>query len=444
MQTSKYIAEVKSIVSEANSGNHNGQEQQLPDTSQPVTEVDVYIEPDRITFIPKKATQEQVVESTPPASPPRKPSYPHIYALSVLYFVLLLSILILQIWLRLHPPIATITIIAKSQQQTVTGTLHLGRVIAPITVSQSQTVPTTGKGHQDARSAAGSITFYNGLFTSQSVAAGTTVTGSDGVQAVTTQDALIPAASPNPLAFGHVTVSAHIANAGSSGNIAAYDINEPCCGSGILAKNTAAFHGGANERDFTVVTQADINTVSTLLKTTLSESVIGALQAQVQPAEQVTMLPCTPTVTSDHQPGQEATQVKVTAGETCSAVAYNSQAVKENASDLLTRQAEQMLGTGYSRLGEIQVTVTQAAITQAKSPVISFTAQGTWVYGLDPTTQEQIKRLIAGKPKQEALHVLLSLPGIERASIAWENTKLPEDRAQIHIVMFVISKGWTP
>ncbi len=438
-QTSKYVEEVQKLLATIDEPEKNDQEQQPPDTSQPLQEIDVYIEEDRITFIPKKPPQEQVIESTPVTPTPQKQSYRHIYALSFVYIFFLLAILMLQIWLVFHPPIATITLVAKSQTLTLTGTLQLGRVIAPITLTQSQAAPTTGRGHQDARNAVGTITFYNGLFSEQTIAAGTIFTGSDGVQVITDQTAYIPPESQTiPPTLGQATVTAHALLPSVRGNIPTGDINQPCCATAIKAVNTRSFSGGADERDFKIVTKNDINTVSTMLKTTLSASVTAALQAQLNPNEQLKPLPCTSTVTADHRVGQEATEVKVTASETCSAVAYNAQELASKATTLLTAQAIQTLGAGYSLIGEVHTTVTQAT-TQKQVVVLSFSSSGMWVYALTSQDQEHLKNLIAGKTKQEATALLTTLPGIKSASIAWEGkSKLPTDTRNIHLVIFVM------
>src|SRR5439155_15531250 len=115
--------------------------------------------------------------------------------------------------------------------------------------------------------------------------------------------------------------SAHALYPGSSGNISAYDINEACCATAIKAINATSFRGGQDERNFQTVAKNDITRVATPLKSTVMQSMRGALQGQVQPQEQLFILPCTPTVISDHSIGAEATQVKVTISETCSAVA---------------------------------------------------------------------------------------------------------------------------
>ncbi len=446
--TSQYAKEVQEILANQDVEENNRQPKTEPHTERPDSQLQEPIQDIYVFIVREKEEDEedaQVIDSTATTAPDaqardtQKPSYPHIYALSVVYLVLLLSILTVQLWLLLNPPIVTITIVAQSQQITLTGTLQLGRVIAPITLTQSQTVPTTGKGHRDARSATGFITFFNGQFQSATVPAGTTVTGSDGVAIVTDQTAYIPAERQTiPPTLGQATVSAHALTPGVRGNIATGDVNQRCCAPSLLAQNTAPFHGGADERDFRTVTTHDLNEVATSLKTTLAQSMQAALQSQVQSGEALLTPACPPTVTADHQLGEEAVHLHVTVSETCSAVAYNSQELKGKVTDLLTRQAVQTLGTGYSLLGDIQVTVKQATITHPTTVFLSYVSEGTWVYALTSQEQHRLKELIAGKSKRNALQLLQSLPGIQSASIVWnENTKLPNDINAIHFVILV-------
>jgi hypothetical protein len=352
--------------------------------------------------------------------------------MSLLLFLCLASIA-MQVNLILNPPIATIILIPKSQTISLNATLQLGRVIPPTTLSQEKTVPTTGRGHQDARAATGTVTFYNGSNTEQTVTAGTVFTGNDGIQVATDIDADIPAA--NLPVVGQATVPAHALNANAKGNIQAYDINL-AVSSDLTVKNLSQFSGGQDARDFQTVTKQDIANAAAPLKTTLAQSMQGVLTGQTKSGEALVTPTCTPTITTDHQIGQEATQVKVTVSETCSGVAYNTQELTTKATQLLTTQAIKKLGTGYSMLGDVQVTTNAATVT-ASRPTIAFTCNGVWVYALSKQAQEQIKDLIKGKTTQDALHLLESQPGIERVSTSWDgNTKLPKDTQNIHLVIF--------
>jgi hypothetical protein len=127
--------------------------------------------------------------------------------------------------------------------------------------------------------------------------------------------------------------------------------------------------------------------------------------------------------------------VTVTASQTCRAVAYNSQELREKATQLLTSQAGNKLGAGYSLLGESQVTVTQITITHT-TPMLTFSSQASFVYGFSKRSQEHIKSLIKGKTIQEAMQLLTSFKGIKSVSMQWdENTKLPKNLTNIHIVL---------
>src|SRR5206468_3989837 len=110
----------------------------------------------------------------------------------------------------------------------------------------------------------------------------------------------------------------------------------------------------------------------------------------------------------------EATTVKVTVSQTCSAVVYSSRTLAEKATALLTSHALQTTGAGYSLFGSVHVWVKQTIESSPPHPLVflSFQARGTWIYGISPTTQENIKKLIAGKTTQKTQNLLASLPGV--------------------------------
>src|SRR5205823_15107874 len=176
------------------------------------------------------------------------------------------------------------------------------RVFQPVTLTQSRTVPATGKGHQDATAAAGTITLYNASIQEQTVAAGTLFIGSDGVHVVTDEAATIPGASP-PLE-GQTTVSAHAVNAGAAGNIHAGDIQGACCRENMFAYNSA-FSGGQDERNYTIVRQADIQGVVSSLVPTLTQHIQTSFQEQIRLGETLTPTLCSQNVSLDHHAGDE-------------------------------------------------------------------------------------------------------------------------------------------
>jgi Baseplate J-like protein len=379
-----------------------------------------------------------VVASTP--VPSQKASLAPAYAVCGLYLVCILATLAFQLYCIGNPEIATVTIVPKTQLMTLSGTVQLGRLLPPLTISQSQNTKATGRGHQDARAAVGTVTLYNGQQTSHTIAQGTVFTDRAGVSIETTQQAIIPAGNPGT-GYGTVTVTAQALQAGSAGNIPAGDVSTPIALAVFVRNNQ--FTGGQDERTYTTVTQEDIHSLSTVLKTTLARVSTGALQGQVHPPEQLFIPPCTPTVTSDHRIGDEATHVKVTVSQTCSAIAYNSQTLAGKATTLLTARAEQTTGAGYRLFGTVAVLVKQATVTSTPPPLVFllFQAQGSLVYALGNAEQLHIKSLIAGKITDQAEQLLLSLPGIERASLSFSGigdaTRIPKNSEHIHLSLFI-------
>jgi len=405
-----------------------------------IEEIDVY-------FVrrPKKGEEdtEQVIESTLQQRPRRNIPVASFVALAV-NIILFLCVLIFAILPQLTANV-TITLIPVEKQVSSTVTIFAvegaprsdqihARFLPSFTLTQSKSVLATGHGHQNAQQAQGTITFYNGLFESQTVAAGTILTGADGVQVITDQLAIIPAATPPNL--GQATVPAHTVQTGSQGNILAYNINTSCCLTAVKAVNITAFRGGANERKYPSVTKADISTAAQAVTTTVTASENAALQAQLTTHEELIIPTCTPTVTSNHQPGDETASVTITVSENCTGIAYDSIALQEQATQLLTHQATAKLGTHYSLLGDVQVTVLKAAITNKTNGIatIAVRGSGTWVYQIN---EQQVKNLIAGKPRHVAIHTLFTLPGIQRVTIAGipDNQQLPEDPTSIHLLI---------
>jgi hypothetical protein len=303
-------------------------------------------------------------------------------------FAMLLCLLFLagSYLLLLLTPSATVTILPVERSLSLTTAIQAhGRLLPPLTLAQSATVPATGKRHQDATEAHGTITFYNGLLSRQTIAFGTILTGADGVQIITDQAARIPPASnTTPPTFGQVTVEAHAVQPGVSGNIASYDINGSCCGASILVKNTTAFPRGQNASDDTVVTRADVQNAASPLQATLLMSEQAALQAQLHPAEQLFTPSCSHQIKSDHRPGQEAEQVTVTVSDTCKAAAYDAHTLYANATQMIPKTAQQRFGTGYTLLGDISTSVVHLTITdQARG-------MATLVVKLDATCVYQL------------------------------------------------------
>jgi hypothetical protein len=360
------------------------------------------------------------------------------YAFPLFLCALCLLILLDVISSLLLTPTVIVTIVPVSKTvaltQSIDGASIYTRVLTPKTTSQSQTTPATGHKHQAAAAAHGSLTFYNGEFVSLSIHAGTIVTSAGGVQVTTDQNVIIPAGSP-PY-YGRVSVAAHAAHTGSKGNIAARAIDQACCYSSVWAVNVAAFSGGQNTGDFSVVTSSDIQTVAASLDMQLSQLEQADMMSQLMPNEALATPACPPTTRSNHQVGEIATQVTVTVSEQCHGVAYDTNALHESAVQLLSAEAAKQYGSRYNLIGGIQINILGVTITnqQRGSVTLQVSMSGVWAYQINA---QQIKTLIAGQSQQEASRTLLAQPGIRDVSIVGitVNQQIPNDLSHIQLLI---------
>ncbi len=362
----------------------------------------------------------------------------------------------------LFRPTATVTIVpARVDRQAtlvitaVTGTSDAARYeVAARFVSAASPVQeasgqASGVAHVPVTNARGTLTLYNAATYPQTIAAGTVLTGADGVQVVTDAQALIPAGNP-PL-FGVSTVNAHAAFAGSRGNIAALDINGLCCAAGVAVKNTAGFSGGQDAQSYTEVRQADIDGLTRPLVETLTQRAQAAVQSQIRPQEWLVTIPiCSPTMSTDHAIGSRATQVTVTVMVTCRGEVYDQQAAKLFAATSFSREESAALKANYALMSQVMA-LTGVTVTDPKrgTLALSIQAEGVWVYRWNTAHLEVLARRIAGERKQDALALVLHEEGIQAASILLsgsEHVTLPVDPGRIIITVAgeQATEGGTP
>jgi VCBS repeat-containing protein len=317
------------------------------------------------------------------------------------------------------------------------------RVLTAPSLTQQVTVPATGRGHQPAQQAHGLVTFYNQAPTAQTIPARMLLTGADGVQVVTDQAVVVPAA--HLPVQGQVTVLAHAVQAGPQGNIGANDLNGPCCFIGIAVQNRQAFVGGANARDYQAVGAHDVSGAATPLTTTLTRQGQAAVQAQVHPNEQLVYpVQCPSQVTALPAVGEEATQVTVKVQVACRAEVYNTDQVQAQVTTLLSQEATTHLGSTYFLQGKVIPTVSTITTADAQHGVVSLQvqAEGLWAYQLSVAQLHALITLVAGKRIQEAHTFLLHTRGIHQVTITstdwWDDATqqtLPPDPNRIQLVV---------
>ena len=411
-----------------------------------------------------KASQEEVTADKEPPAPATTPPfssgalrrrYPPPWPFLVLAGSLLLAGLLTggMVLVPLWTGQASITIVPVSHAITTQASLLVltngqaptgstpqqirGRWLPSVTMSQQTSTPTTGHGHQDAQAAHGTITFYNAAPSPQSVAAGTLLTGRDGISVVTEQDAFLPVAVYPT--FGQASVAAHAVLVGPAGNIAPADIYGPCCRLNLSAVSSA-FRGGQLARDYPTVAVQDIQGTAASLSSSLQQSAQAAFQALVQPGETlITALSCQHSTSADHQPGEGAWQVQVTVSLSCRGAVYASQDAARLFAQGASQQARHILGATYTQVGDIQSRVMQTSILPSGNIALRVRLVSLWVAPFSPTQQAHLKALMVGKPRAEAITALLHTPGVQSVSLALtpDGAALPTDPGRIHLIFLI-------
>ncbi len=285
---------------------------------------------------------------------------------------------------------------------------------------QTKTVPATGKGHQNATSATGTLTFSN-VGKDSDIAPNQTLTSNSGVQVVTDGEVVIKVG-------GTATVSAHVATAGAGGNIGAFDVNNTYnvidnktqqALTTVTIQNTAAFTGGQNASDFTFVQQSDLDGVSTPLVSQMTTEAQAGAQQQVGPNEKlVSDLKCSPVVTSDNKVNAHATTATVQVTVKCVGEAYTDQALQAMAIMLLKADATQKLGSTFALAGNVvTATPTLGNVDPNGTATFSVKADSIWAFQFTDALKQQMAHAIAGKSVADSTTILQKFTGISKVSI---------------------------
>ncbi len=373
-----------------------------PLVSEPITVLIVIseaIEEEQLNGEAETAVIEgEVIEIPMPKIPIYKRPVPLKWMIFIATSMLLISILVMLFALPLLTTSATVLIVPDEKTVTANVTFRLANahILAPLTLSQAKTIPTTGTGHQDATQARGTVTFYN--------------------------------AAPFPQSI----------DAGSQGNIAAFDISEECCRDYVFVKNLSAFTGGMDARDYKMVRQDDVDTASSMLKTSLVQRIQNSFTSQLLPDEALTPPLCSQKMTADHAVGQVGATVTVTITDTCTATAYNVKAFTVQLRNAFVALSTHRIGTGYAVKGNLQ---TSLGNTTVHSGVVTITARctGNLVYQFSKLEKGTIARLIAGKDRLQAVSILSHIRGVDQATIniSRQGASLPTDTTHLSIVVLM-------
>jgi hypothetical protein len=286
--------------------------------------------------------------------------------------------------------------------------------------SGTQTATANATGSIPAKRATGSLVFFNNTGGGLTIAGGgqTVLTGADGVQITFNESVFVPATGSS------TTINdAYAVNAGARGNIPALDITGFCCvpGNAISVKNIAAFHGGQDALQNNVIEKSDIDGATQPLVNKLTSNEQAALQQQVKSNEHVVdgSLQCPATTSANHNEGDIAKSVTVSASVTCHEEVFDLAAAEQIANTLLpTNLPSHVNLLGYQRIGPIITNLVSDSVVSAQGQVsVQISAIGRWVYQFSSQTQQQIKQALTRQSKANAQRILAQYTGVSTATI---------------------------
>lgn len=353
-------------------------------------------------------------------------------------------------------PQATITIIPRTDVArdsisitAVTGRAYANQVAARKFSATSPasvvTAMSSGTGQTSASTSQGTIFFYNGSPTAQTVRAGTSLTGADGITVVTGASVTVPPGNP-PATYGTAQVGAQSVQAGSQANIAAGDIEGLCCASGISVKNNTAFSGGQDAQHFQVLEQRDIDAAAGTVDQGLAQQAQRLVVAQVPAAQQLAGTPqCHVQVSAADAVASRVAQTSVRVSATCSVEAFDRADARHAAASLFARGVVDQLGTNYKLVSGISIAIGQVTVSDARRGTLAIfmQAQGTWSYQFSPGQRLALARRIEGKPVSDALTLIAREPGVQHTSVQVSAgaQAIPSDTNRITIVILQVAGG---
>lgn len=314
------------------------------------------------------------------------------------------------------------------------------RILSFTTPMQTKTV--TGHGHRQTSgvAATGTLTFHNEAYVSQTVKAGTVLTGKSGIQVIIDKDVVIPPATGGTSgADGSIDVPVHAVNPGANGNIAAYDFaDQPCCSTDrtIFVRNTAAFTGGQGPQDYTFVEQNDVQVVANALKGSLLMQGQKGIKTQLRAGEQLADISCQdPAISADQKIGDVGANIPsttITVTQTCRGIAYRPMLAQDLARSLLSSDAANNPGEGYVLVKDIVIRVAVRAATVDEA-ALAVDVRGVWAYQFTSAIKHDLLAKLAGKSVADARALLKAYKGIGdvRIDLNGGETILPEDIGQI-------------
>jgi hypothetical protein len=224
---------------------------------------------------------------------------------------------------------------------------------------------------------------------------------------------------------GSAVVSTEADESGTNGNIPAHDVDGlydicsafvfPTCDKVGTAyvQNLEPFSGGTDPRDYTFVQSTDISNLTEALKQQLSSEIDTKLKQQMHQQEKpLHEKDCEYSIQSNHNSGDEATEVRVDVSVHCSLKVYEEQEVQKAVQQLQEQEAMKRYGSDYKPMNALKFG--ELNDLEGKDG-FQVPVEGWWIYHFDA---QQMARSFAGKPQWWVTNDLHNRSGIKQFTLS--------------------------
>lgn len=303
----------------------------------------------------------------------------------------------------------------QTQSPNVTTRIIPDRQIST-SATTSRTTRTTGITSYAGTQAHGSILLINSSKVAATLPAGIIFSTTTGIEVETSQSVYVPARQFGE--NGTVSATAVAVYAGAAGNIPANVLATKCC-DGIAVSNPYPFSGGVEAHQAHVVMQADIDSASNPVISSLEQQVVRQITQKMHTGEVVSAAPIYQVLVTPNAPvGTVVDQVTVQITVSTTMTAYNRTLANQVAIALLNGEGAQTLGNHYQLAGTPNVDMPRV-VDQGKNGVLylSVLVHESWVYTFSAQQLEQWKQSIKGETSEAALAFLNEQTGVAAIQI---------------------------
>lgn len=368
-------------------------------------------------------------------------------ALAAVAFGLILPAATIAVTPRITPIEATMTYGLDTPG--ATWDIRLSSIPVSTTLTFSASGPTSGERFEPDATASGSVQLTNASTVDVVVAAGTVLMSESGIEVMTTEEIVVPAADPyGSLTFGSATVEIRAGVAGPDGNLAPDTIYGQL-DNGIFYTNREPLSGGTS-RKIAVVSPTDVDALEQQARDNLEGQATVALSSLLKPGQRLvegSEQRGSMQVSFDRQVGEDATTIKIDATMTVSGEVFDPSEWHTDARREAEARLQSRIGVGQELIaGSVELSEPEG-IPGAGDSAYTVRASARVRSEIDRDRLDALRPELAGGSPESAIARFRQIDGVDGVSIEqrndWLTSSLPRMTSRITIEV-VDAEGVSP